>query len=320
MLAPFKFVPYLKPVLWGGEKIARFKNIEVDEDNIGESWELSGVPGHESVVSEGVDKGKNLTQLVQQYKEALVGKPVYEKYGDTFPLLIKIIDAKKDLSVQVHPDDELAKKRHNSLGKTEMWYIIDTEPNAKIYAGLSKSITPDDYVRLVKEKKIMDVVAEHDSAPGDLFFLPAGRIHAIGAGNLLAEIQETSDVTYRVYDFDRRDADGKPRQLHTEEAKDAIDYTVYPEYKSSYDREARGVVELVKCSHFDVKKVVVDDRQDLPIDVDSFTVIMCIEGECEVLTDAEVNTRLVRGETLLVPACTDSITVVGKAVLLTATA
>lgn len=320
MLAPFKFAPYLKPVLWGGEKIARFKNIEVDQDNIGESWELSGVPGHESVVSEGPEKGKNLTQLIREYKDELVGKPVYEKFGDTFPLLIKIIDAKKDLSVQVHPDDELAKKRHNSLGKTEMWYIIDTEPGAKIYAGLSRSITPDDYVRLVKEKKIMDVVAVHDSAPGDLFFLPAGRIHAIGAGNLLAEIQETSDITYRVYDFDRRDADGNLRQLHTEEARDAIDYNVYPEYKSSYDKTARGVVELVKCSHFDVKKVVVDNRQDLPVNVDSFTVIMCIDGECEVLTDAEVNTRLVRGETLLVPASTSSITVVGKATLLTATA
>lgn len=320
MLAPFKFAPYLKPVLWGGEKIARFKNIEVDQDNIGESWELSGVPGYESVVSEGPEKGKNLTQLIREYKDELVGKPVYEKFGDTFPLLIKIIDAKKDLSVQVHPDDELAKKRHNSLGKTEMWYIIDTEPGAKIYAGLSRSITPDDYVRLVKEKKIMDVVAVHDSAPGDLFFLPAGRIHAIGAGNLLAEIQETSDITYRVYDFDRRDADGNLRQLHTEEAREAIDYNVYPEYKSSYDKTARGVVELVKCSHFDVKKVVVDDRQDLPVNVDSFTVIMCIDGECEVLTDAEVNTRLVRGETLLVPASASSITVVGKATLLTATA
>lgn len=320
LLAPFKFVPYLKPVLWGGEKIARFKNIEVSEDNIGESWELSGVPGHESVVSEGPDKGKNLTDLIRKYKDDLVGKPVYEKYGDMFPLLIKIIDAKKDLSVQVHPDDELAKIRHNSLGKTEMWYIIDTEPGAKIYAGLSRSITPDDYVRLVKEKKIMDVVAVHDSAPGDLFFLPAGRIHAIGAGNLLAEIQETSDITYRVYDFDRRDADGNLRQLHTEEARDAIDYNVYPEYKSTYDHSARGIVDLVHCSHFDVKKVVVDHRQDLPVDVDSFKVIMCIEGECEVLTDAEVNTHLAKGETLLVPACATSITIVGEATLLTATA
>ena len=176
MIAPFKFVPYLKPVLWGGDKIAPFKGIKSDCDNIGESWEISGVLGHESVVSDGPDKGMTLPALVDKYGEALVGRHVIEKYGDTFPLLIKLIDAKKDLSVQVHPDDELARKRHNSLGKTEMWYIVDTEPGAKIYAGLSQQITPDDYTRLVEEKKIMDVVAAHDSASGDIFFLPAGRI------------------------------------------------------------------------------------------------------------------------------------------------
>ncbi len=319
MILPFKFVPYLKPVLWGGEKIAPFKGVEVEDDNIGESWEISGVPGHESVVAEGDDKGLTLPQLIAKYGADLVGAHIMDKYGDTFPLLIKIIDAKKDLSVQVHPDDALAKVRHNSLGKTEMWYIIDAEPGARIYAGLSESITPDDYTRLVEEKKIMDVVAAHDSHAGDLFFLPAGRIHAIGAGNLLAEIQETSDITYRVYDFDRRDADGNPRQLHTELAKDAIDYTVYPEYKGSYDKDATGVTGLVKCSHFDVKRVVVDGKIDIPVADDSFMVVMCLDGKCTLFTDGEA-TELHRGETLLVAASTKTLSADGKAVLLTATA
>lgn len=320
MIAPFKFVPYLKPVLWGGDKIAPFKGVESDCDNIGESWEISGVPGHESVVSEGPDKGLKLPQLVAKYGEALMGRRVMEKYGATFPLLIKLIDAKKDLSVQVHPDDELARRRHDSLGKTEMWYIVDTEPGARIYAGLSREITPDDYTRLVEEKKIMDVVASHESAPGDIFFLPAGRIHAIGAGNLLAEIQETSDITYRVYDFDRRDANGNPRELHTELAKDAIDYTVYPEYKGSYDKTAKGETDLVECGHFDVRRVIVEGENPVTVELDSFVVIMCLDGQCEI--DAcGVATPMHRGETVLVPAeSAASITARGNAVLLTATA
>ena len=320
MIAPFKFVPYLKPVLWGGDKIAPFKGVESDCDNIGESWEISGVPGHESVVSEGPDKGLKLPQLVAKYGEALMGRRVMEKYGATFPLLIKLIDAKKDLSVQVHPDDELARRRHDSLGKTEMWYIVDTEPGARIYAGLSREITPDDYTRLVEEKKIMDVVASHESAPGDIFFLPAGRIHAIGAGNLLAEIQETSDITYRVYDFDRRDANGNPRELHTELAKDAIDYTVYPEYKGSYDKTAKGETDLVECGHFDVRRVIVEGENPVTVELDSFVVIMCLDGQCEI--DAcGVATPMHRGWTILVPAeCAASITARGNAVLLTATA
>lgn len=320
MIAPFKFVPYLKPVLWGGDKIAPFKGIKCDCENIGESWEISGVPGHESLVSEGPDKGMTLPQLVDKYGELLMGKRVIERYGDTFPLLIKLIDAKKDLSVQVHPDDTLAEKRHHSLGKTEMWYIVDAGPGAKIYAGLSEKITPEDYTRLVAEKKIMDVVACHDSSSGDIFFLPAGRIHAIGAGNLLAEIQETSDITYRVYDFDRRDADGNLRELHTELAKDAIDYTVYPDYKGSYDKSSKGETDLVKCGHFDVRRVIVGGRCDVAVEPDSFVVIMCLGGECVIHT-GDVSTTMFRGETILVPASSAaSIAATGDATLLTATA
>lgn len=319
VLHPYKFKPQLKTVLWGGEKIIPLKGIDSDLQKVGESWEISGVPGHESVVAEGPDAGKTLSQLIREYKGRLVGRPVYEKYGDIFPLLIKIIDAAGDLSVQVHPDDALAKKRHNSLGKTEMWYIIDAESGAKIYAGLSSLINPDDYTRLVKEKKIMDVVACHDSHPGDVFFLPAGRIHTIGAGNLLAEIQETSDITYRVYDFDRRDADGNLRQLHTEEAKDAIDYHVYPDYKADYDRNAEGMTELVECSHFDVRRVTVKDTFDMTSEKDSFIVVMCVEGGCEMTTDGDTVTKIGTFDTVLIPASVKSIKFKGDAVLLTAT-
>ena len=318
-LKPFKFEPYLKSVLWGGEKIAKYKGIVTDQHNIGESWEISGVDGHESVVAEGDDKGLNLRQIIEKYKGDLVGNAVYAKYGDTFPLLVKIIDAKGDLSVQVHPDDTLAKARHNSYGKTEMWYIIDAEEGAPIYAGLSKQITPKEYEKLVAENAIMDVIARHDSHAGDLFFLPAGRIHAIGAGNLLAEIQQTSDITYRVYDFDRRDANGNPRELHTEQAKDAIDYTVYPEYKSEYDRNGKSATPLVKCQYFDVKREIIDGVSTIDASTDSFMIIMCLDGEATITDNLGGVTHVKKGESILVPAVITSMKAEGNATFMTST-
>ena len=318
-LKPFKFEPYLKSVLWGGEKIAKYKGIVTDQHNIGESWEISGVDGHESVVAEGDDKGLNLRQIIEKYKGDLVGNAVYAKYGDTFPLLVKIIDAKGDLSVQVHPDDTLAKARHNSYGQTEMWYIIDAEEGAPIYAGLSKQITPEEYEKLVAENAIMDVIARHDSHAGDLFFLPAGRIHAIGAGNLLAEIQQTSDITYRVYDFDRRDANGNPRELHTEQAKDAIDYTVYPEYKSEYDRNGKSATPLVKCQYFDVKREIIDGVSTINASTDSFMIIMCLDGEATITDNLGGVTHVKKGESILVPAVITSMKAEGKATFMTST-
>ena len=318
-LKPFKFEPYLKSVLWGGEKIAKYKGIVTDQHNIGESWEISGVDGHESVVAEGDDKGLNLRQIIEKYKGDLVGNAVYAKYGDTFPLLVKIIDAKGDLSVQVHPDDTLAKARHNSYGKTEMWYIIDAEEGAPIYAGLSKQITPEEYEKLVADNAIMDVIARHDSHAGDLFFLPAGRIHAIGAGNLLAEIQQTSDITYRVYDFDRRDANGNPRELHTEQAKDAIDYTVYPEYKSEYDRNGKSATPLVKCQYFDVKREIIDGVSTIDASSDSFMIIMCLDGEATITDNLGGVTHVKKGESILVPAVITSMKAEGNATFMTST-
>ena len=316
---PLKFQNIFKSVVWGGEKIAPFKGVNTQQKNIGESWEISGVDGHESVVAEGDDKGLNLRQIIEKYKGDLVGNAVYAKYGDTFPLLVKIIDAKGDLSVQVHPDDTLAKARHNSYGKTEMWYIIDAEEGAPIYAGLSKQITPEEYEKLVAENAIMDVIARHDSHAGDLFFLPAGRIHAIGAGNLLAEIQQTSDITYRVYDFDRRDANGNPRELHTEQAKDAIDYTVYPEYKSEYDRNGKSATPLVKCQYFDVKREIIDGVSTIDASTDSFMIIMCLDGEATITDNLGGVTHVKKGESILVPAVITSMKAEGKATFMTST-
>ena len=323
-MKPYKFAPYLRTTIWGGYQIAPFKGIFTAQPNIGESWEISGVPGHESVVVErgiigDVDLGLNLTQLIDKYKGLLVGERVFRTYGNTFPLLVKFIDSRQDLSVQVHPDDQLAQKRHQCPGKTEMWYVIKADVGAKIYSGLKQSITPDDYERLAKAEPInghspmQDVIATHESHQGDLFFLPAGRLHAIGAGNFLTEIQQTSDITYRVYDFGRKDANGVPRELHLEQAKEAIDYQVWPEYRTSYD-STKPNSELIHCPYFIVNRVVVQVAAEINLHSDSFVIVVCLWGE------ANINgIRVKQGETLLVPASENVLYIFGNATFLTAT-
>ena len=324
-MKPYKFEPYLKTTLWGGYQIAPFKGIFTAQPNIGESWEISGVPGHESVaidrgLVDDIDMGLTLTQLIDKYKELLVGNKVYKHFGNKFPLLVKFIDSRQDLSVQVHPNDELAMERHGCAGKTEMWYVIKSDVGAKIYSGLRKSITPDDYERLVSadneengENPMASVIATHEAHDGDLYFLPAGRLHAIGAGNFLAEIQETSDITYRVYDFGRKDAHGKPRELHIQEARDAIDYQVWPEYRSSYD-STKPISQLINCPHFIVHRVVVQVASQVDFKTDSFVVVMCLWGE------ANINgVHIHQGETILVPACENVLYIFGNASFLTAT-
>ena len=324
-MKPYKFEPYLKTTLWGGYQIAPFKGIFTAQPNIGESWEISGVPGHESVaidrgLMDDIDMGLTLTQLIDKYKGLLVGNKVYKHFGNKFPLLVKFIDSRQDLSVQVHPNDELAMERHGCAGKTEMWYVIKSDVGAKIYSGLRKSITPDDYERLVSadneengENPMASVIATHEAHDGDLYFLPAGRLHAIGAGNFLAEIQETSDITYRVYDFGRKDAHGKPRELHIQEARDAIDYQVWPEYRSSYD-STKPISQLINCPHFIVHRVVVQVASQVDFKTDSFVVVMCLWGE------ANINgVHIHQGETILVPACENVLYIFGNASFLTAT-
>ncbi|MCQ2236433.1 MAG: class I mannose-6-phosphate isomerase [Bacteroidales bacterium] len=320
-MKPYKFSPYLKTTLWGGYQIAPFKGIYTAQPNIGESWEISGVPGHESeAIDRGliddVDVGLTLTELIDKYKGLLVGNKVYKHFGNKFPLLVKFIDSRQDLSVQVHPDDKLAQERHGCAGKTEMWYIIKSDVGAKIYAGLRKQITPDDYEKMVsadaESNPMADVIATHEAHQGDLFFLPAGRLHAIGAGCFLAEIQQTSDITYRVYDFGRKDAHGNPRELHTELAKDAIDYQVWPEYRTSYD-STQPTSQLINCPYFVVHRVVVQVAQQIDFNCDSFVVVVCLWGE------ANINGVKVRqGETLLVPASENVLYIFGNATFLTA--
>lgn len=301
---PLKFEDIFKTVVWGGEKIAPFKGVQTEQHNIGESWELSGVKGNESVVANGPLKGHTITELACQYKEVLLGKKVYETTGTEFPLLIKFIDARDDLSVQVHPDDTLAGARHNgSKGKTEMWYVVQADEGAHLMAGLSRQTTPQEYESKVNDNTVTEILKDYKVREGDTFFIPAGRVHSIGKGCFIAEIQQTSDITYRIYDFGRLGLDGKPRELHTELAKDAIDYTVLDDYRTHYPQVTDSENTLVSCKYFttslfDLSQSVTKDIASL----DSFLIAICIDGQ-GTISDGHGNTIQIRkGETILLPA------------------
>ncbi|MCM1519946.1 MAG: mannose-6-phosphate isomerase [Lachnoclostridium sp.] len=311
---PILFTPYFKNVLWGGNKICQYKGISQQGECIGESWEISSLPGYVSVVKSGRYKGLSLNELIDRFGEQLLGDRVYAKYSGKFPLLVKLIDASDNLSIQVHPNDELAKERHNCMGKTEMWYIISTDKDSRIYAGLSRQITPDEYEKKVADGSFTDVITIHGSKPGDFYFLPAGCVHAIGTGNFLAEIQESSDITYRIFDYNRKDKNGNLRELHTSLAKDAIDYTVR---NHKIEPKPDGSGAIVACEHFNVKKVIVDGEIVLKFKPDSFTVIMCIEGDITYSTEEGI-CSLAKGHTILLPATMTEFTVTGKATLLIA--
>lgn len=307
-MKPLKFRPILKPVIWGGEKIAPYKGIATDRHDIGESWELSGVAGDESVVAAGEYAGMRLPELIARFKGGLVGEKVYAAHGTEFPLLIKFIDARQDLSIQVHPNDALSKARHAKNGKTEMWYVVGADEGAHLLSGFSKRVTPEQYAASVANNTITDLLADYPVAPGDLFFLPAGRIHAIGAGSFVAEIQQTSDVTYRIYDYGRTGADGKPRELHTELAKEAIDYTVQPDYRTHYEPRKNAETPLVTCPYFTTSLYDLDAPVEKELaSLDSFLIVICVGGS-GTLVDSEGNeTPLRQGETVLVPASTQRV-------------
>ena len=311
MLYPFKFNPILTPFVWGGQKIAPYKGIQSSEKNIGESWELSDVEGLVSVVAEGPLAGKTLTELVKTYKGDLVGRHVYERSGDAFPLLFKFIDALKDLSIQVHPDDAMALRRHGQPnGKTEMWYVVSADPGACLYSGLARKITPEEYAARVADGSITEVLARYEVHPGDVFFLPAGRIHAICGGCFIAEIQQSSDLTYRIYDYGRLGLDGKPRQLHTELAQEAIDYKVYPTYRTDYTPDLNCEQELISCPYFttSVYDLTLPFAKDLST-IDSFVAVMCLSGSGALEVDGE-EVPVHQGETVLIPAVADDLCLV----------
>ncbi|RFZ85811.1 mannose-6-phosphate isomerase [Mucilaginibacter terrenus] len=307
-LYPLKFKTIFKDKIWGGHKIETYlhKNIG-DLPNCGETWEISGVSSDVSVVESGALQGQSLDKLLQQYKAELVGDKVYNHFGDTFPLLVKFIDANDDLSVQVHPNDELAKKRHNSFGKTEMWYVIEADPGSSLIAGFNREMTEQEYVEALDGGHIMDTLNREDVSAGDVFFLPAGRVHTIGKGLLIAEIQQTSDITYRIYDFDRVDDKGQKRELHTQEALAAIDYKHYPEYKTQYTPAQNETVELVKCPYFttnvlDFTHATTKDYSNL----DSFVIHVCVEGEYTIKHNSETyNVKM--GECILLPKTINSV-------------
>lgn len=310
-LYPLKFDPILKSIIWGGSAITDFKNIKPSLDGIGESWEISGVENNISIISNGELTGLSLEELLSDKKELLVGKKVYNHFGDTFPLLIKFIDANDDLSIQVHPDDKMAEERHNSFGKTEMWYVVNAAPGAFLYSGFEKNISPDEYVDSVKDGTFTGTLKKHIVKEGDVFFLPAGRVHAIGAGCFIAEIQQTSDLTYRIYDYDRRDADGNTRELHTELAKDAIDFKVYDSYKTEYNKEINQPVKLVSCPYFTTNLLEVDIQMSRDFKkIDSFIIYMCLSGHCTLKDNKGNSVFIDRGETVLIPADTDKLLII----------
>ena len=302
-----KFQPILKDKIWGGEKLKNVLNKESDRKDVGESWEISDVKGDTSVVINGDLKGKNLQQLISEFKADLVGEKIYKHFGDKFPLLIKFIDAKEALSIQLHPHDNLAKKRHNSFGKTEMWYVMDANKGANLIVGFNKDVTKDEYAKSIENDTLLDLMNYETVSEGDTFFINTGKIHAIGAGVLLAEIQQTSDVTYRVFDFNRRDKNGNLRELHTEQALDAIDYEKKDDFKVGYNDTKDSVNTMVDCPYF--KTNFIELTQDLDQNVsqrDSFTIYMCVGGKA-VISNENGEAAIHKGETILVPAISNSI-------------
>ena len=309
-LYPLKFHPILKNIIWGGDEIAKFKNLENEKAGIGESWEISAVEDNVSIIKNGDLAKTHLDALIHQAKGKLVGKKVFDKFANKFPLLIKFIDARDDLSIQVHPDDLLAKERHNSFGKTEVWYIVKAEPGAFIYSGFKEKITPEQYVEKVANNTFTDTLKKHYVQEGDVYFIPAGRVHAIGRGCFVAEIQQTSNITYRIYDYNRKDDNGNTRELHTELAKDAIDYTVYDSYKTEYKSKLNKTIELVSCNYFTTSLLELDKPLEKDISkIDSFIIYMWLEGSCELEDNKQNKIMLSRGETILVSADTLKITI-----------
>ncbi len=303
-LYPIKFTPILKEKIWGGSKLQNMlsKHCE-NKSNIGESWEISSVEGDVSVVENGFLRGNSLSELIEIYMGDLVGDSVYNTFGLEFPLLIKFIDAQDDLSVQVHPNDEVAKQRHNSYGKTEMWYVVDAEPNAKLINGFVSDSNKSEYVAALQNGKLSDILNSEKVEAGDVYFIPAGRIHAIGKGIVVAEIQQTSDITYRIYDWGRVDDNGNGRELHTDLALDVINYKAEKKYKTSYKSELNKTVNLTVCQYFISN--IISLKGSLSKDynlIDSFVVYMCVEGQFYIHTDEGLVYKISKGETVLIPA------------------
>jgi mannose-6-phosphate isomerase len=310
-LYPIKFVPILKDKIWGGQKLKTIFNKNSDLPNIGESWEISDVEGDTSVVSNGSLKGQSLKQLLETYKEDLVGPQNYRIFKNKFPLLIKFIDAKEDLSIQLHPNDELAAKRHNSFGKTEMWYVFQADKDANLIVGFNQKMTSELYLKHLNDKTLTKILNFDKVKEGDTYFVEVGRVHAIGAGVMVAEIQQTSDITYRVYDWDRVDADGNERELHNDLALDAFDFDLEDNFRVSYDKTENQSNEMVSCPYFTTNYLKVNKTLKKDNYHGSFIIYMCIEGEAKILTDG-FSESIKKGETILLPAIIENYEISSK--------
>ena len=303
-LSPLLFEPNLHAVVWGGHQLRPYKGLEPTAEPIGESWEVSAVPSSPSIISNGEWKGRDLNAVIAEHPEEILGKAVNEKFGGKLPLLVKFIDAERDLSIQVHPNDEMAQREHGKMGKSEMWYIIKAEEGSHLYAGFRQEITPYEYQHRVADGTITDVLADHPVKAGDVFYLPAGRVHAICGGIMLAEVQQSSDVTYRIYDYNRPGMDGKPRELHTELAAKALDYHVEKNYRTEYADTDNRAVQIIDTPYFDVRVMELSQpfHRNL-IKYDSFVISMCLQGDCTLRVRSTGEEILLReGHSTLIPA------------------
>ena len=303
-LYPFLFHPNLHTVVWGGHRLQVYKGLQSTDEPIGESWEVSAVPSSTSIISNGSFAGRDIISVISEYPEDILGKTVNEKYHGQLPLLVKFIDAKCDLSIQVHPNDEMAQREHGKMGKSEMWYVIKADAGSHLYAGFKQEITPEEYQQRIADGTIIEVLADHQVKAGDVFYLPAGRIHAICGGILLAEVQQSSDVTYRIYDYNRPGMDGKPRELHTELAAQALDYHVEENYRTEYVDNPNKAIQIIDSPYFDVRVMEISKpfHRDLR-KYDSFIISMCIEGDCKLCVRSTGDEILLRqGSSTLIPA------------------
>lgn len=309
-LYPLRFAPILKQKVWGGEKLSKLFGKD-SQDKTGESWEISAVDGDVSQVINGTLSGTSLKQLISTYEHQIVGKRVFDKFGLNFPLLFKFIDAAQDLSIQLHPDDTLALERHNSYGKTEMWYILDAEPDARLILGFNRELSTKEYQQYLQASEITTVLHSEKVQTGDAFYLQPGTVHAIGAGVVLAEIQQTSDITYRIYDWDRPDADGKLRPLHTEEALEAIDFDA-PNPRLKFQKKSNTASLVCRSPYFETNLIEMDGtfRRDMQ-PLDSFVVYMCVSGTAELMV-GHISETIHKGQSILIPACLDWVVIKSK--------
>lgn len=311
---PLQFDPILKDRIWGGTKLNTYLNKPITSNITGESWEISTVENDVSIVSSGIFKGKSLNELIEEFPNEILGTEVHKRFGKQFPLLFKYLDAREDLSIQLHPNDALAKKRHNSFGKTEMWYVMQADQDARLIVGFKQKSNPEEYLENLKNKTILDLLDTKKVAKGDVFFLETGTIHAIGAGIVIAEIQQTSDITYRIYDFERKDSNGNERELHNDLALEAINYEVVAAEKR-YAKAENKSNEIVDCDYFTTNFIPLEGKIEIVKNRESFRVYMCVDGSFELNCNSE-NFAYQKGDTILIPASMTTFEISGKASIL----